>query len=96
MGGSRLDWTDDFQKFCRAGLERIQLLQIRIGLGLKISQSAHLCREGSGSGELESTPDGFCVFLSARIRSQNFVKKRTRIRSHFSISAVAGVCVVIS
>jgi len=24
------------------------------------------------------------------------VKKRTRIRSHFSISAVAGVCVVIS
>jgi len=29
------------------------------------------------------------------IRSQKFVKKRTRIWSHFSNSAVAGVCVVI-
>ena len=35
-------------------------------------------------------------FVRTRIRSQNFVKNRTRIWSHFSISAVAGVCVVIS
>jgi len=37
-------------------------------------------------------------FLRTRIRthSQKFGKKRTRTRSHFSISAVAGVCVVIS
>jgi len=35
MGGSGLDWADDFQKFCGSGLDRIQLLQIRIGLGLK-------------------------------------------------------------
>jgi len=35
MGGSGLDRTDDFQKFCGSGLDRIQLLQIRIGLGLK-------------------------------------------------------------
>ena len=36
------------------------------------------------------------VFVLTRIRSKKFVKKRTRIRSHFSISALAGVCVVIS
>ena len=35
MGGSGLDQTDDFQKFCRSGLDWIQLLQIKIGLGLK-------------------------------------------------------------
>jgi len=35
MGGSGLDQTDDFQKFCGSGLDRIQLLRIRIGLGLK-------------------------------------------------------------
>jgi len=35
MGGSELERTDDFQKFCEAGLDRIQLLRIRIGLGLK-------------------------------------------------------------
>jgi len=32
MGGSGLDWTDDLQKFCGTGLDRIQFLQIRIGL----------------------------------------------------------------
>jgi len=35
MGGSGLDRTDDFKKFCRPGLDRIQFLRIRIGLGLK-------------------------------------------------------------
>jgi len=35
-------------------------------------------------------------FFRTRIRSQKFGKKRTQIRCHFSISAVAGVCVVIS
>jgi len=35
MGGSGLDWTDEFQKFCGAGLDRIQFLRIKIGLGLK-------------------------------------------------------------
>jgi len=35
MGGSGLDWTDDLQKFCGTGLDRIQFLQIRIGLWLK-------------------------------------------------------------
>ena len=34
IGGSGLDRTDDFQKFCGSGLDRIQLLRIRIGLGL--------------------------------------------------------------
>ena len=35
MGGSWLDRTDDFQKFCGSGLDWIQFLRIRIGLGLK-------------------------------------------------------------
>jgi len=34
MSGLGLDRTDDFQKFCRSGLDWIQLLRIRIGLGL--------------------------------------------------------------
>jgi len=35
MGGSGLDRTDDFQKFCWSGLDRIQFYRIRAGLGLK-------------------------------------------------------------
>jgi len=35
MGGSRLDRTDDFQKFCGSRLDRIQFCRIRTGLGLK-------------------------------------------------------------
>jgi len=41
IGGQGLDRTDDFEKFCEAGLDRIQVFRIRTGLGLKISQSAH-------------------------------------------------------
>jgi len=35
MGGSGMDRTDDFQKFCGSGLDRIQFYRIRTGLGLK-------------------------------------------------------------
>ena len=35
MGGSGLDRTDNSQKFFASGLDRIQFLRIRIGLGLK-------------------------------------------------------------
>jgi len=35
MDGSGLDQIDGFKKFCESGLDRIQLLRIRIGLGLK-------------------------------------------------------------
>jgi len=35
MGGSGQDRTDEFQKFYRSGLDRIQVYQIRTGLGLK-------------------------------------------------------------
>jgi len=35
IGGSGLDRTDDFQKFCGSGLDRIQIYWIRTGLGLK-------------------------------------------------------------
>jgi len=34
-GRSGLDRTDDFQKFWGSGLDRIQFLRIRIGLGLE-------------------------------------------------------------
>jgi len=34
-GRSGLDRTDDFQKFCGLGLDRIQYYRIRTGLGLK-------------------------------------------------------------
>ena len=46
----------------------------------------------------ESTPAGFCVFLpdpDPDLESK-ILKNWTRIRGHLSISAVAGVCVVIS
>jgi len=32
MGGSGLDRTDDSQKFCGSGLDRIEFLRIRVGL----------------------------------------------------------------
>jgi len=35
IGGSGLDRTDHFQKFCESGLDRIQFYRIRTGLGLK-------------------------------------------------------------
>jgi len=47
IGGSGLDRTDGFQKFCGSGLDRIQFYRIRTGLGLKNSQSAHLWTSGS-------------------------------------------------
>jgi len=34
-GGSGLDRTNDFQKFCGWGLDRIQFYQSRAGFGLK-------------------------------------------------------------
>jgi len=35
IGGSGLDWTNDFQKFRRSGLDQIQFYRIKTGLGLK-------------------------------------------------------------
>jgi len=35
MGGSGLDRTDDFQKFCGSRLDRIQFYRFRTGLELK-------------------------------------------------------------
>ena len=35
IGGSGLDRTNDFEKFCGSGLDRIQFYRIRNGLGLK-------------------------------------------------------------
>jgi len=47
-------------------------------------------KSGHGPGVPESTLARFCVFLSDP--ELKFVKKRTLIRSHFSILAVVGVC----
>jgi len=54
------------------------------------------CRGETGSGLPESTPVGFCVFCSDPDPESKICENRTRIRGHFSISAVSGVCVVIS
>jgi len=35
MDGSGLDRSNDFEKFCESGPDRIQFLQTRIGLGLE-------------------------------------------------------------
>jgi len=35
IGGSGLDRTDDFPKFCGSGIDQIQFYRIRIELGLK-------------------------------------------------------------
>jgi len=42
MGKSELDRTDDFQKFCGSGLDRIQFFRIRIGHRLNNFTAAHL------------------------------------------------------
>jgi len=49
-------------------------------------------RGGTGSGVPESTPEGFCVFLSARIRSQKFGKIRTRSESLFNFGRSRSLC----
>jgi len=53
-------------------------------------------RGGHGSGEPESTAEGFCVFLSDPDLKPESKFLISQNRSHFSVSAVAGVCVVIS
>ena len=48
LGGSGLDRTDDLQKFCGLGLDRIQFYLIRTGLGLKnvtVRSSLLLCHK---------------------------------------------------
>jgi len=35
IGGSGLDRTDDFEKFCGSRLDQIQFYQIKTGLGLE-------------------------------------------------------------
>ena len=53
----RLDRTDDFQKFCGSGLDWIQFLRIRIGLGLKsLSVRSSLNSTGSGNGSVAVGP----------------------------------------
>jgi len=44
IGGSGLDRTNDLKKICGSELDRIQFFRIKAGLGLQISQSAHLCQ----------------------------------------------------
>jgi len=53
-------------------------------------------RGGTGYRVPESTLAGLCVFLSDLDPESKICENRTRIRSHFSISAIAWVCVVIS
>jgi len=60
MGGSGLDRTDDIQKFCGSGLDRIQFYRIRTGLGLQnftVRSSLLHIRNEHGS-ELDRTGSG--------------------------------------
>jgi len=50
MGASGLDRTDDFQKFCGSGLDRIQFYRFRTGLGLKYFTVHISVRDEHGSG----------------------------------------------
>jgi len=59
-------------------------------------EDLELFRDGRGSEVPVSTPEGFCVFLSDPDLESKICEYRTQGRSHFSISAVTGVCVVIS
>jgi len=67
-------------------------------LPLMLTSVLVFLRGVTGSGVPKSTPQDSAFLFRSRIRtwSPKFVKNRTRTRSHFSISAVAGVCVVIS
>ena len=51
-------------------------------------------RGGTGSGYRSGLRRDYAFFF--RMRSQKFLRNRTRMRSHFSVSGVAGVCAVIS
>ena len=55
IGGSGLDRTDDFQKFCGSGLDRIQFHRIKTGLGLKnfIVHSSLMTTQTPTTAEIE-------------------------------------------
>jgi len=57
MGGSGLDRTDDFQKFCRPGLDRTQFYRVRTGLGLKnfTVRSSLISSQTQNQGETRPT-----------------------------------------
>jgi len=98
----RYGWISDtkFEKFSDKDWIWIGKNCFGYGSGVKKSISAHLCqvdiRGEPGSGGPESTPEGFCVFLSDPEPESKICEKPDLDRSQFSISAGAGVCVVIS
>jgi len=84
IGGSGLDQTDDFQKFCGSGLDRIQFYRIRIGLTVKnLSVSYLWCIE---AGVSEWTPAGVLMNMENRSGAGvDFFKEKPEpewIRSH--------------
>jgi len=64
MGGSGLDWIDGFQKFCGSGLDRIQLLRIRIGVGLNNFTVCSSLKLWCQAKFLTSTKFLICCFMS--------------------------------
>jgi len=66
-GGSGLDRTDDFQKFCESGLDRIQFYRFRTGSDSILSDQDWIGFNFIGSG-LDS--DCFLVWLSPYV---NFI-----------------------
>ena len=95
LAGSGLDRNESFFENWQIGLKKSLLFQCDYSKHI----NNFICipiRGGTGPGLLESTRAEFCVFLSDPDLESKFVKNRTWIHSHFSISAVAGVSVVIS
>jgi len=82
LGGSGLVRTDDFQKFCESGLNRIQFLRIRIGLGLKnfpvrSSLSGGRRSAKTGSEKLDGMRGTFSAFTP--FFCQNFSTENAQI-----------------
>jgi len=65
VGGSGLDQTDDFQKFCSSRLDPIQSLRIRIGLELKnFTVGSSLLRAVAASNSRDHKPRLICSIIA--------------------------------
>jgi len=99
-----LDRTDNFQKFCGSGLDRIQFHRIRTGLGLKnftvlssLPDSDHLCLglpdafyKDSGHCGLSKEPD-----LSYVVFRNEYSEKRGTIHKILLIKHLAAVVMAV-
>jgi len=91
LGPASIIWDQIYGIWCQKGQPGNPVNSNRS----EIAQRSEISLD-TGSGVPVSTPPEFCVFLSDPDPESKFGKNRSWIWSHFSISAVAGVCMVIS